>query len=77
MNKHMMIALAVLEVVLVAVKLLIEARDAKRRQAEQRFLVRVLGPGSVDPIADCRAKTLTWILVALVTFTLATSLLVG
>jgi hypothetical protein len=77
MNKHMMIALAVLEVVLVAVKLLIEARDAKRRQAEQRFLVRVLGPDYAGPIADCRMSPLTWFLVALVTFTLATSLLVG
>jgi hypothetical protein len=68
-----MISLAVLEVVLVAIKLIIEAREAKRRQAEQRFLVRVLGPGHADPIADCRVQPLTWILVALVTFSVITS----
>ena len=76
MNKHMMITLAVLEVALVGVKLVIEAREAKRRQAEQRFLVRVLGPGNVDPIADCRMQPLTWILVALVTFSVITSFIV-
>jgi hypothetical protein len=76
MNKHVMIALAVLEVVLIAIKLITEARDAKRRRVEQRFLVRVLGPGNVDPIADCRMQPLTWILVALVTFSVITSFIV-
>jgi hypothetical protein len=76
MSKHVVIALAVFEVVLVAIKLVIEAREAKRQQTEQRFLVRVLGTGYADPIADCRMKPLTWILVALVTFSVITSFIV-
>jgi hypothetical protein len=59
MNKHVMIALAVLEVVLVVIKLAIEAREARRQQPEQKFLVRVLGPGYAGPIADCRVKPIT------------------
>ena len=59
MSKHVVIALAVLEVVLIAIKLTIEAREAKRQQAEQKFLVRVLGPGYAGPIADCRVKPIT------------------
>jgi hypothetical protein len=47
MNRNLMIALAVLEVVLVPIKLAIEARDSKRRAAEQRFLWRVLGMGGM------------------------------
>ena len=77
MNRTLMISVAVLEFVLVAVKLVVEAREAKRRQAEQRFLVRVHGPGyKADPLADCRMKPLNWILVALVTFSITTSLMI-
>jgi hypothetical protein len=76
MNRTLMITLAVLEVALVVIKIAIEAREAKRQQAEQKFLVRVLGPGYAGPIADCRMRPLTWLLIALVTFSVATSFIV-